>query len=194
MDSFNAVKGRFVINQATVVGDFEGSLEGWLPTGQATLSLSTIGTTTGTESMLIEGFGDRQMLVKRDIKSLRSVLGVSRATVSIDVTAFATDMQTDSMSMEMIINGQDHDQTGGQNNIGWQSLGELEVVLDGMPHTLVWELPEELTARIAETDEAIEWFEIRIATSNNASITKIYIDNIQLIGAEFQASDSEIAQ
>jgi hypothetical protein len=194
MDSFNAVKGQFVINQATVVGDFEGSLDGWLPVDQATLSLSTTGTTTGTESMLIEGPGGRQMFAKRDIKSLRYVLGVPRATVSVDVTAFAADMQTDSMSMEIIINGQDHDLTGEQNNIGLQSLGELEIVLDGTPHTLVWKLPESLTARIAETDEAIEWFEMLIATSNNASITKLYIDNVRLIGAEVQTNDSESAQ
>jgi len=29
---------------------------------------------------------------------------------------------------------------------------DLLDIPDGTPHTLVWELPEELTARIAETD------------------------------------------
>ena len=173
-------------SQALVVGDFEDGLDGWAPAGDATLTLSTIGATSGTGSLLIEGGGSWQMLALLDIKAIRSVLAVDGAAISADVTAFAEDMQTDWMNMEMIINGQNHDDTGAHNNIGWQSLGGLDIVRDGVTQTLYWELPADLSAKIAGTDDNIEWFELFIVTNNGATNTKIYIDNIQLIGAELE--------
>lgn len=169
---------------ALVVGDFEGGLDGWVPAGDATLTLSATGATTGTGSLMIEGPGSWQMLAKLDIKSIRSVLGVDGATVSADVTAFAEDMQTDWMNMEMIINGQNNDDNGANNNIGWQSLGAVDIVRDGTTHTLTWVLPADLSSKIAGTDDSIAWFELFIVTNNGATNTKIYVDNIQLSGAE----------
>jgi len=171
-------------SQAIVVGDFEDGLNGWAPSGDSTLTLSTIGATTGAGSMLIEGPGSWQMLALLDIKSLRSVLAGDNAAISADVTVFAEDMETGWINMEMIINGQSHNDTGENNNIGWQSLGGLDLVLDGVSQTLIWEVPAELSAKIAGTDDNIEWFELVIITNNEAANTKIYIDNIQLIGAE----------
>ena len=171
-------------SHALVVGDFEEGLDGWLPAGDATLTLSTVGATTGAGSILIEGPGSWQMLALLDIKSLRSVLGVADAAVSIDVTAFAEDMETDWMNMEVIINGQNHDGTGAHNNIGWQSLGGLDIVRDGVTQTLYWEIADDLSAKIAGKDDDIEWLELFIVTNNGAANTKIYVDNIQLIGAE----------
>ena len=171
-------------SQALVVGDFEGGLDGWAPSGDAVLTLSDIGATTGTGSLMIEAPGSWQMLALLDIKSLRSVLAVDGAAVSADVTAFAEDMETDWMNMEMIINGQNNDDNGANNNIGWQSLGGVDIVRDGTPHTLTWQLPADLSAKIAGTDDSIAWFELFIVTNNGATNTKIYIDNIQLIGAE----------
>jgi hypothetical protein len=176
---------------ALVVGDFEGGLDGWVPAGDATLTLSATGATTGTGSLMIEGPGSWQMLAKLDIKSIRSVLGVDGAAISADVTAFAEDMQTDWMNMEMIINGQNNDDNGANNNIGWQSLGALDIVRDGTTHTLTWELPADLSAKIAGTDDSIAWFELFIVTNNGATNTKIYVDNIQLIGAEPEPEPEE---
>jgi hypothetical protein len=171
-------------SQAIVVGDFEDGLDGWAPSGDNTLTQSTIGATTGTGSALIEGPGSWQMLAVLDIKSLRSVLAGDNAAISADVTAFAEDMQTDWMNMEMIINGQNNDDNGANNNIGWQSLGGLDIVLDGVSQTLTWEIPADLSAKIAGIDDNIAWFELFIVTNNGAANTKIYIDNIQLLGAE----------
>jgi hypothetical protein len=171
-------------SQALVVGDFEGGLDGWAPAGDATLTLTTVGATSGAGSVLIEGPGSWQMLAKLDIKAIRSVLGVDGAAISADITAFAEDMQTDWMNMEMIINGQNNDDNGANNNIGWQSLGGLDIVRDGVTQTLSWGLPADLSAKIAGTDDNIAWFELFIVTNNGATNTKIYIDNIQLLGAE----------
>ncbi|MGB2866760.1 MAG: hypothetical protein WBC05_25740, partial [Sedimentisphaerales bacterium] len=171
-------------SQALVVGDFEGGLDGWEQAGDATLTLTTIGATSGAGSVLIEGPGSWQMLGKLEIKAIRSVLGVDGAAISADVTAFAEDMVTDWMNMEIIINGQNHDDTGANNNIGWQSLGGLDIVRDGVTQTLYWEVPADLSAKIAGTDDNIEWFELFIVTNNGGTNTKIYIDNIQMLGAE----------
>jgi len=171
-------------SQAIVVGDFEGGFDGWLPAGASTLTLTTTGATSGAGSLLIEGPGSWQMLAKLDIKSLRATLGVADAAVSIDVTAFAADMVTPWMYMEMIINGQNSDESGANNNIGSQSLGALAIVRDGAAQTLRWEVPDDLAAKIAGTDDNIQWFELFIVTNNAATNTKIYVDNIQLLGTE----------
>jgi len=173
-------------SQAIVVGDFEGGFDGWQPAGASTLTLSTTGATSGAGSLLIEGPGSWQMLAKLDIKSLRATLGVADAAVSIDVTAFAADMVTDWMYMEMIINGQNNDESGANNNIGWQSLGALVIVRDGAAQTMRWEVPDDLAAKIAGTDDNIQWFELFIVTNNGTPNTKIYLDNIQLLGTEPQ--------
>jgi len=179
-------------SQALVVGDFEGGLDGWEQAGDATLSLATIGATSGTGSVLIEGPGSWQMLGKLEIKAIRSILGAEGAAVSADVTAFPEDMVTDWMNMEIIINGQNHDDTGANNNIGWQSLGGLDIVRDGVAQTLYWEVPADLSAKIAGTDDNIEWFELFIVTNNGGTNTKIYLDNIQMLGAEPEPVDMEI--
>ena len=124
------------------------------------------------------------MLAVLDIKAIRSVIGVDGAAISADVTAFAEDMQTDWMTMEMIINGQNDDANGVNNNIGWQSLGGLDIVRDGVAQTLIWEVPADLSTKIAGTDDTIALFELFIIANNGATNTKIYIDNIQMLGAE----------
>ncbi|MFC1604139.1 sugar-binding protein [Planctomycetota bacterium] len=179
-------------SQALVIGDFEDGLDGWAPSGDNTVTLSTIGASTGTGSALLEGPGSWQMLALLDIKALRSVIAVEGAAISADVTAFAEDMETGWMNMEMIINGQNHDETGANNNIGWQSLGGLDIVRDGVTQTLVWDVPADLSAKIAGVDDNIEWFELFIVTNNGAANTKIYIDNIQMLGAEPEQVDMEI--
>jgi hypothetical protein len=175
-------------SQAIVVGDFEGGFDGWLPAGASTLTLSTTGATSGAGSLLIEGPGSWQMLAKLDIKSLRATLGVADAAVSIDVTALAADMRIRPlwMNMEVIINAQNNNDTGANNNIGWQSLGALDIVGNGVPQTLRWEVPDDLSAKIAGTDDNIQWFELFIITNNAATNTKIYVDNIRLLGTEPQ--------
>ncbi len=171
-------------SQAIVVGDFEGGFDGWLPAGASTLSLSTVGATTGARSVLIEGPGSSQMLAKLDIKSRRATLGVADAAVSIDVTAFTRAMVTGWMNMEVIINGQNNNDTGANNNIGWHSLGALDLVRNGVPQTLRWEVPDDLSAKIAGTDDNLQWLELLIITNNAAPNTKIYVDNIRLLGTE----------
>jgi hypothetical protein len=175
-------------SQAIVVGDFEGGFDGWLPAGASTLTLSTTGATSGAGSLLIEGPGSWQMLAKLDIKSLRATLGVADAAVSIDVTALAADMRIRPlvMNMEVIINGQNNNDSGAHNNIGWQSLGALDIVGNGVPQTLRWEVPDDLSAKIAGTDDNIQWFELFIITNNRATNTKIYVDNIRLLGTKPQ--------
>ena len=156
-------------SQAIVVGDFEGGFDGWLPAGASTLTLSTTGATSGAGSLLIEGPGSWQMLAKLDIKSLRATLGVADAAVSIDVTALAADMRIRPlvMNMEVIINGQNNNDSGAHNNIGWQSLGALDIVGNGVPQTLRWEVPDDLSAKIAGTDDNTQRFELFIRDCSN---------------------------
>ena len=180
-------------SQALVVGDFEEGLDGWAPSGDAVLTQSTVGASTGSGSLMIESAGGWQMLALLDIKSLRSILASDGAAISADVTAFAEDMQTDWMTMQMIINAQNTDDNGANNNIGWQELNQVNIVRDGVTQTLRWDVPADLSAKIAGTDDNIAWFELFIITNNGAANTKIYVDNIQLIGAEPEPEPEEPA-
>jgi len=163
-----------------VVGDFEGSLDGWVPK-DATLSLSPTGATRGAGALQVDGPGGWHIAALLDIKSHRQLLGVPGAVITADVTAFGADMTTTWMQVEMVINAQNNNDAGPNNNIGWRQLGLQSVTRDGQPHTHTWVLPEALTSAIAGTDENIWWFELALVSNlDAASVTKFYIDNIQL--------------
>lgn len=169
---------------AVVVGDFEGSFDGWYEDA-ATLSLSTTGATLGTQALQVDGPGGWKINAKLDVKPHLATLAKKGVKITADVTAFGADMSTDWMQVEMIINGQDNDDNGANNNIGWNQLGAQDVVRDGQPHTYTWELPDELTAKIAGADGTISWFEFALVTNlDEGSVTKFYIDNIQIVYEE----------
>ncbi len=166
---------------AIMLGDFEGDFDGWWER-DATLSLSTTGATVGAQAMQVDGPGDWHMNALLDLKPHRVALSQPGATITADVTAFDADMATTWMNVEMVINGQDNDDNGPNNNIGWQSLGSHAVTRDGQPQTLTWELPESLTTAISAVDDNISWFELVLVSNlDAASVTKFYIDNIQLV-------------
>jgi len=166
---------------SVVVGDFEGGLDGWLEDA-ATLSLSTTGATLGTQALQVDAEGGWKGNAKLDVKPHLAALGIPGVKITADVTAFDADMTTGWMQVEMIINGQNNDDNGANNNIGWQGLGGQDVVRDGQPHTYEWVLPDALTAQIAGADDTIGWFELALVSNlDGASVTKFYIDNIQLV-------------
>jgi len=164
-----------------VIGDFEGSLDGWWA-ADATLSQSTTGATTGTEALQVDGPGGWHMNALLDLKPHRASLGTPGAMITADVTAFDADMTTTWMQVQMVINAQNNDDAGANNNIGWQELDSQDVIRDGQPHTYTWVLPDSLTSAIAGADDNISWFELALVTNlDGASATKFYIDNIQLV-------------
>ena len=179
--SFVFAFGLVSTGYGDVVGDFEGSLDGW-GLGGAALSQSPTGATSGTGAMQVDGRGGWYINALLDIMSHRELLGVPGALISADVTAFDADMTTTWMQVEMVIHAQNNDDNGANNNIDWQGLGLQDVTRDGQPHTYTWELPEALTTAIAGTDENIGWFELVLVSNLDvASVAKFYIDNIQLV-------------
>jgi hypothetical protein len=168
--------------QTVTVGNFEGNLDGWRA-GDAALSFSPTGATAGAQALLVEGPGGWHIDALLDAKSQRTALASPGAQITVDVTAFAADMTTAWMQVEMVINATNNDDTGTNNNLGWNSLGAQDVLRDGQPHTYTWTLPDALTAKIAGADENISWFELALVTNlDSASPTKFYIDNIQVVG------------
>jgi len=163
-----------------VVGDFEGNLDGW-QAKDATLSFSTTGATLGAQALQVDGPGGWHIDALLNLKPYRQSLGKPGAVITADVTAFAADMTTTWMQVEMVINAQNNDDAGANNNVGWRGLGLQNVTRDGLPQTLTWALPEALTSAIAGTDPNISWFELAMVSNLDvASVTKFYIDNIRL--------------
>lgn len=169
-----------------LVSDFEGSLDGWYTDEwtAGTISMSSIGATSGTGSMLAEAPGGWQQVAKVDVKVFRDVLGASGALISADVTSFAADMTGGWAETEMVINGQNYDDPPGDshNNIGWNQLGLMGMDRSGLPQTITWAVPAELSTRIAGTDASIAWFELLIISNTEdapGSVGKFYVDNVQ---------------
>jgi hypothetical protein len=184
--SFIIVLGMVSTNYAAVLGDFEQGLDNWTPS-DANLTQSSIGVTLGTQAMGVDGPGDWHIDALLDIKPYRESLGVPGATITADVTAFDADMTTTWMQIELVINAQNTDDAGANNNIGWQTLGSQDVIRDGQTHTMTWTIPDSLASAIAVSDDNIWWFELALVTNlDSASVTKFYIDNIQLVSEENQ--------
>jgi hypothetical protein len=167
--------------ETILVSSFEGSLDGWYKDA-ATLSLSTTGATAGAQALQVEGPGGWKINAKLNVKPFRATLAEKGVKILVDVTAFAADMTTPWMQVEMIINAQNNNDAGAHNNLGWNPLGGQDVLRDGQPHTYTWDLPDTLTAKIAAADDSIWWFEFALVTNlDGASVTKFYIDNIRLL-------------
>ena len=169
-----------------LISDFEGDLSGWYTDEwtAGTISMSSIGATSGTGSMLVEAPGGWQQATKADVKVFRNVLGAPGALISADVTSFAADMTGGWAEAELVINGQNNDDNGANNNIGWNQLGLKPMDRTGLPQTIVWEVPAELSTRIAATDDSIAWFELLIVSNTEdapGSVGKFYVDKVQAI-------------
>ncbi len=167
--------------ESVVIGDFEGGLDGWRAGEGMTLSYGATGATVGADAMQVDGPGGWHIDGLLDAKSHRTALAHKGVIITADVTAVAEDMTTAWMQVELVINAQDNDNNGANNNIGWNSLGSQEVMRDGQPHTYTWELSDELVGKIAAADDSISWFELALVTNlDGGSATKFYIDNIQI--------------
>ena len=164
-----------------VVGDFEGSLDGWRAGDGMTLSFGTTGATVGSQAMQVDGPGGWHIDGLLDARPYRAALGSKGVKITADVTVVAGDMTSDWIQAAMVINGQNNDDNGDNNNIGWNDLGLQDIIRDGQPHTYTWELPDALTAKIAGADDNIAWFELVLVSNlDGASVTRFYIDNIQV--------------
>lgn len=164
-----------------VIGDFEGSLDGWF-SNDGTLSQSTEGVTTGSGSMMLEAAGGWKMVALLDAKSVSSVLGNAGAAITGDFTIAADVVTSNWMQVQFIVNGQNNDDSGAHNNIGWQQGPQVGVAIDGSVNSVTWELPDDLTAKIAGIDDTIHWFEVVIVTNlDGASPMQMYADNIQVV-------------
>jgi hypothetical protein len=174
-------------SQAVVISDFEGDLSGWYTDTwtEGTISMSSIGATSGAGSMLVEGPGGWKGLTKVDIKPFRDVLGVPGAVISADVTSFAADMTGGWAEIKMVINAQNYDDDGDpSNNLGWNELDLKPMDRTGIPQTISWDVPADLSAKIAGTNDGIAWFELQIVSNTQdieGSVAKFYVDRVQLV-------------
>ncbi len=165
-----------------VVADFEGGIAGWTAWDPFTFTATSTGATSGSGAMEIAGdAGDWQNNGLGDIKAGREMLGKPGARILIDITAFAADMTTGWFQVHLVINAQNNDNNGANNNVGWVDVANIDIQRDGVAHTYRYDVPEALRQQIAATDDTIEWFELVLGSNlDGASNVKYYVDNIRV--------------
>ncbi|MBP7053835.1 MAG: LamG domain-containing protein [Phycisphaerae bacterium] len=180
-------------SESILVSSFEGGFDGWYTDTwtAGTVSLSATGATAGAQAMQVDGPGGWQQLTKANVKPHMATLATPGVKITADVTAFPADMTTTWMQVGMVINCQNNDDNGANNNLGWNELGSQDITLDGQSHTLTWTLSNDLTTKIAGADESIGWFEFLLITNvDGASVARFYIDNIQITGVAAETGKS----
>lgn len=176
---------------ADVVGDFEGVLGGWRAGDGMTLSFSATGATVGTQALQVDGPGGWHIAALWDAKPQMTALGGKGVKITADVTAVAGEMTSNWMQVEMVINAQNNNDNGANNNLGWNVLGGQDVAIDGQPHTCTWTLADDLVGKIAAADDNIGWFELVLVSNvDTASATRFYIDNIQIVSPQVNTGKS----
>ncbi len=181
------VLGLVSSSYGVLIADFEGSLDGFYTDTwtEGTVSQSTIGATSGTGSMLCEAPGGWKQVAKTDIRSIREFLGTPGVEITADVTSFAADMTGGWAEVMMVINAQNYDDDGDpSNNIGWNQLNLVAMDRSGVPQAMSWPIPADLSAKIAGSNDGIDWFELLIISNTEdaaGSVGKFYIDNINAV-------------
>jgi hypothetical protein len=170
---------------SVLVSSFETGLDGWYDDDwtAGTIAVGTTGATEGTQAMQVEGPGEWQQLTKVDVKPYMADLANKGVKITADFTAFEADMTTTWMQVGMVLNCQNSDDNGANNNLGWIDLGSQDLPRDGQPHTLSWALADDVVARIAGADDNIGWFEFLLVSNVDPNSTvKFYVDNVQIVG------------
>jgi len=109
--------------------------------------------------MQVTASGGWQQLTKVDVKPQMAMLATKGVKITADVTAFEAEMSTTWLQVGMVINAQNNNDNGANNNLGWNDLGLQDVARDGQPHMLTWMLPDVVTTKIAGANDSIGWFE-----------------------------------
>jgi len=178
---------------SVLVSSFEGGNDGWYTDTYTagTIAVGTTGATAGAQALQVEGPGGWQQLTKVDVRPHLATLATKGVKITADLTAFEADMATTWMQVGMVINAQNNDDSGANNNLGWNDLGSLDIARDGQPHTYTWAISDAVAAKIAGADSGIGWFEILlISNADETSVVKFYIDNIQLVSPAIDTDKS----
>ncbi|MBN1123551.1 MAG: LamG domain-containing protein [Sedimentisphaerales bacterium] len=177
---FLAIPAFVTLVFGAVVDDFEGGVGSWTPGGNATLSATTTGATSGTGAMQIDvSVADWQTCAIIDARAYHSLLGVPGVSLSMDVTVSPGEFTGTWMNAEIVINGE---------NAGWNPLGGLDLIRDGEPHTYIWTPSADLIQTIADTEPG-GWFELFIITNTDAETRRFYVDNVQILEATSPVTD-----
>jgi hypothetical protein len=167
-------------SSGSLIGNFETGLDGWQPI-ESRISQSTIGATVGTGSMSLGGYLDGGHLdCTLDMHPFLSDLKAA-TQISMDVTVFAVDMTTTWMYIAWCIYGPDDNIGGANNNIGWNMLSFLEIARNGLPQTLLWDIPQELQTKLDGVTPNINRLELIMVSTNVGLNPQFYVDNINLI-------------
>lgn len=176
-----------------VLGDFEDGLDSWTVRDGFTLTPGATGATSGAQALQVDGPGGWKQGAHKDLKPFMAEMATPGVKLSVDLTVFSEDITSTWMNFELVINGQNNDNNGANNNIGFNQLGQQGVTRDGESHTYTWELPDDLVLKLGGVDDTIAWYQlVLISNLDGASVVKYYIDNIQLItpGSDDDGSSS----
>lgn len=167
----------------TLIGDFEGGVDGWYEDYQVTISSAATGATRGMGALEVVASADPDAYGSNTQKPIfGNADAIEAATtpgavVMLDVTAFAEDFPDDWGQYGLVVNC---------NSFYWTTPTFEDFVLDGEAHTVTFEISEDGQAAIAAAAETGSYINLGIITSLGSQGATFYIDNVWIVVEEFQ--------
>ena len=156
-----------------VIGDFEGSMDGWEMQNGATGTFSTEGVTLGSNSLQV-GFGPNWITVlKRSVADVASDLDELQS-ISFDITTRNDNGQLPGwwLQSHIIFNSE---------TAGWQDSGNLYGGVPWGPRTdtLTWTVPQSIRDIMAASGPG-GYAEVFIVMNTSGAANTVWVDNIQM--------------
>jgi hypothetical protein len=152
-----------------VIGDFEGSLDGWVMESGAVGTVSTEFPTSGSNSLQVV-FPNNWISVMK--KSITSYATADLETISFDVTTRNDNSQIPAwwLHTNIIINS---------DVTGWKDSGNLYSSVPWSPRTdtITWTVPQAIRDLLAG---GAGWCDVLIVTNTGSTGGTMWIDNVQL--------------
>jgi hypothetical protein len=157
-----------------VIGDFEGSMDGWEMQNGAIGTFSTEGATLGSNSLEVE-FGPEWITVlKLSVADMAGDLP-NLQTISFDITTRNDNGELPDwwFQSHIIFNTE---------TAGWQDSGDVyahDVPWSPLTETLSWDVPQSIRDVIA-TSGTGGWAEVFIVTNTSGATNTIWVDNVRM--------------
>ena len=167
------------ISSAVLIGNFEGGLDGWSPSGANTLSNSATGVSLGSEAAVFTATGggwgptmSLDILGHADEAAILAAIAAPGSKLTADITGFGGAPENPGWWAQaaLLVNAEGT----------WEAIGMQGLALNGTPTTYEWTFTGTAKTGIANGKALNTYAQVAILT-NGGTPTTLHVDNIQII-------------